>query len=155
MIEVPYNELIPNNYYYITKGSPNHANKHFGKFLTTDVKPNGDAWVYFSDIERLFKNNTPMGPFSAFILTYNSINRNDPEWHFYKELAQPKERSIYETVLTNVLKDPNAIKEYLSMMKETRSKTGSKKDSKKDAEKPSKTGGKRTKKHRKTYKKHK
>jgi hypothetical protein len=50
---------------------------------------------------------------------------------------------MYETVLTNVLKDPNAIKEYLSMMKETRSKKGGKK------------GGKRTKKHRKTYKKHK
>jgi len=144
MIEVPYNELIPDNYYYITKGPPNHANKHFGKFLTTDVKPNGDAWVYFSDIERLFKNNTPMGPFSAFILTYNSINRNDPEWHFYKELAQPKKRNMYETVLTNVLKDPNAIEEYLTYMPKTRSKTGK-----------SKKGGKRTKKHRKTYKKHK
>jgi hypothetical protein len=152
MIEVPYNELIPDNYYYITKGPPNHANKHFGKFFTTDVKPNGDAWVYFSDIERLFLNNTPLGPFNAFILTYNSINRNDPEWHFYKELAQPKERSIYETVLKNVIKDPNAIEEYLTYMPKTRSKKGSKTGSK--TSKPKK-GGKRTKKQRKTYKKHK
>lgn len=148
MIEVPYKDLIADNYYYITQGPPKHPHKTFGKFMRTDHKPNGEAWVYFSDIEKLSKKkDRPTAPNIVYILTNTDIYEDDPslqEWYFYKELAQPKKRSMYETVLSNVLKDPNAIKEFSTYIPATRSNKG----------KPKK-GGKRTKKQRKTYKKHK
>ena len=147
MIEVPYTELIPGNNYYITKGPSEHRNKQFGTFMRTDHKPNGDAWVYFNDIETLDKtpkNRKISIHTSVFILRDSDLYEEDPslqEWHFYKEIAASKKNDMYEKVLERILRDENAIKEFSPYIyKSHKSKPVSK----------SKKGGKRTKKQRKS-----
>ena len=146
MIEVPYTELIPGNNYYVTKGPPERGNKHFGTFTRTDHKPNGDAWVYFNDVETLDKTkNRKISAYTfVFILRDTDLYEEDPslqEWHFYKEIAASKKNDMYEKVLERILRDENAIKEFSPYIhKSSKSKPGSK----------SKKGGKRTKKQRKS-----
>jgi hypothetical protein len=155
MIEVPYNELIPGNNYYITKESPEHRNIiQFGKFTRTDNKPNGDAWTYFNDVKTLHKNIETLHKTNkanktiksnkhpiVFVLHDADIYKYEPnlqEWHFYEERANPIQSNIYKDILKSVLKDSYAVEEYSKYIPKTRI---------------SKKGGKRTRKNRKTKRK--
>jgi hypothetical protein len=82
MIEVPYNELETGTNYYISKGASQHNNKQFGKFMRTDNKPNGDAWVYFNHVEPVGKTkksiikHTLYAPTNCICITqYRRINQ--------------------------------------------------------------------------------
>jgi hypothetical protein len=129
MIEVPHTELTSGTNYYISKGQAEHKNKQFGTFMKTDIKPNGDAWVYFKDIEYLDKMDTikKINQPTVFILRDTDIYEDDPnsqEYHFYKEVANPIQNKMYRKLLDKVLNDPNAIDEYSKYLPTTRKTRG-------------------------------